>query len=303
MSALREFVAKNLYVRILRSPHWRVGWRRLNGPDLWDTQCLRGTRWNVLPDPRTRFFADPIAIKHDGRTVLFVEDFDHFRQKGVISALEFTPAGPAGPVRRVLEEPWHLSYPFVMESEGDVWMIPESSANREVAIYRADPFPSKWVKEATLLRDVPANDATVVRHEDRYWLFTTIGTSAHASSDLYVFSARTLFGPWVAHKDNPVLRDPRSARSAGRTVTRGGRLWRPVQDCGPHYGAAVGLAEITCLSLGAYQQVVRNVLAPCWEWPGRHLHTLSQAGGFEFIDGSANVLRWPPRVVSQPGFF
>jgi hypothetical protein len=52
------------------------------------------------------------------------------------------------------------------------------------------------------------------------------------------------------------------------------------------------LAEITRLDVGGYEQVVRNVLAPCPEWPGRRLHTLSQAGGLEFIDGSANVLRW-----------
>src|SRR5262249_61332231 len=91
MSKLRQLVAENIYARIFRSPHWRVGWRRLSGPDLWDTQSLQGTRSSLLPDPRTRFFADPIAIEHDGRTVLFVEDFDHDRQKGVISAVQFPP--------------------------------------------------------------------------------------------------------------------------------------------------------------------------------------------------------------------
>jgi len=292
MSKLRQFVAEHVYARIFRSPHWRVGWRSLNGPDLWDTQSLQGTHWNYLPDPRNRFFADPMAIEHEGRVVLFVEDFDHSCQKGVISAVEFGSKGPLGPLQPVLEEQWHLSYPFVMEIDGEVWMIPESSANREVAIYRADPFPSKWVKEATLLRDVPANDATVLLHEGRYWLFTTIETSSHASSDLHIFSAPQIFGPWLPHPKNPVLRDPKCARSAGAIVKRRDSLWRPVQDCSHHYGAAVGLAEIIRLDCCQYQQVVRNVIAPCREWPGRRLHTLTQAGGFEFIDGSANVLRW-----------
>lgn len=294
MSVLRQFAA-GIYGTLFRSPHWRVGWRRLTGPDLWDTRSLHGTVWNVLPDSGTRFFADPIAIEHKGRTVLFVEDFDHDRQKGVISALEFASEGPIGTVHRVLEEPWHLSFPFVMETDDDVWMIPESSANREVALYRADPFPKNWVKEATLLHDIPANDTTIVWRDGLYWLFTTIGAAADASSDLYLFSSSTLFGPWTSHEKNPVLRDPRCARSAGRIVARGGRLWRPVQDCGSRYGAALGLAEITDLSARNYAQIVRDVLAPCRAWPGRRLHTLSQAGGFEFIDGSANVLRWPLR--------
>jgi hypothetical protein len=293
MASLRQFAAENVYARIFQSPHWRVGWRRLTGPDLWDTKSLRGTRWQFLPDPRIRFLADPIAIEHAGRTVLFVEDFNHDRQKGVISAVEFAATGPIGPVRCVLEEPWHLSYPFVLALNGGVWMIPESSATREVALYRADPFPNRWVKEATLLRDVPAVDATVVVHEGCYWLLTTVETATHSSSDLHLFSAPSLFGPWRAHQGNPVLRDPRAARSAGPIVSRDGRLWRPVQDCSRRYGATVGLAEITRLDADGFEQIVRDVIAPCREWPGRRLHTLSQAGGFEFIDGSANVLRWP----------
>jgi hypothetical protein len=72
----------------------------------------------VLPNPWSRFLADPIAIERDGKTVLFVEDFHHDREKGVISAIEFAEHGPIRFLPGVLEEPWHLSYPFVMEAEG-----------------------------------------------------------------------------------------------------------------------------------------------------------------------------------------
>ena len=290
MTTLRQFVAENVYGRVFHSPHWKVGWRRLDESDLWDTQSMTGTRWNVLPNPRGRFLTDPIAIERDGRTFLFVEDFDHSRQKGVISALEFGERGAVAFFPSVLEEPWHLSYPFVMELQGAVWMIPESAANREAALYRADPFPTVWKKEAVLLPDIAALDSTIVRHEDRFWLFTTVEN--HGRLDLHLFSAPGIFGPWSPHERNPVLWDARSARSAGKIVEREGRLWRPVQDCSRRYGAAVGLAEITCLNDHAYEQRVRSTIAPCREWPGRRLHTLSQAGGFEFIDSSANVLRW-----------
>jgi hypothetical protein len=258
-----------------------------------------GTSWNVLPNPWSRFLADPIAIERDGKTVLFVEDFHHDREKGVISAIEFAEHGPIRSLPSVLEEPWHLSYLFVMEAEGEVWMIPESSANGEAALYRADPFPATWKKEATLLPNIPATDATIVRHEDRYWLLTTVLKSAHANSDLYLFSAPTIFGPLRAHEKNPVLRDPRSARSAGKIVERGGRLWRPVQDCSGSYGAAVGIAEIICLNDRQYEQRIRSALVPCREWPGGRLHTLSQAGSFEFIDGSAIALRWSSRLRNK----
>jgi hypothetical protein len=294
MAKLRQFVAENVYAKLFRSPHWKVGWRRLSGPDLWDAQTLSGTQWQLLPDPRARFLADPIAIEHEGRTVLFVEDFDHDQQKGVISAVEFDRTGPAGPAQLVLEEPWHLSYPLVFGLDGEVWMIPEGAASGRVYLYRADPFPYRWTKEAVLLDGISMADATFLSFEGRYWLIGTVENSGCMSADLCLFHATSLFGPWQAHRGNPVLRDPRVARSAGPIVARDSRLWRPVQDCSRHYGAAVGLAEITRLDLGGYEQHVRQVLSPCREWPGRRLHTLSQAGGFEFIDGSANVLRWSP---------
>lgn len=294
MSRLRQFVAQNVYARIFRSPHWRVGWRKITGADLWDTQSLADTQWTYISDPGIRFFADPIAFEHQGRTVLFVEDFHHDRQKGVISAIEMTPDGPMGSMQCVLEEPWHLSYPLVFAHGDQIWMIPESSENREVVLYRADPFPNRWTREAVLIKDVPITDATLVQHKGLYWLLGTLEEPGNSSADLCVFYATDLFGPWHAHPGNPLLRDARTARSAGPIISRNDRLWRPVQDCSHHYGAAVGLAEITRLDMSGYEQNVRNILAPCRNWPGRRLHTLSQAGGFEFIDGSANVLRWPP---------
>ena len=295
MSSVRQFVAQNLYAKVFRSPHWRVGWRRIAGPDLWDTQSLTGTQWNRLSDPGDRFFADPIALEHEGRLTLFVEDFCHHKQKGIISAVEFDASGPVGPVECVLEEPWHLSYPLVFKHAGEIWMIPESCENREVVLYRANPYPRRWTREAVLLRDIPLTDATIVQHEGLYWLLATLESPESLSAHLYVFFASDLLGPWQAHRGNPVLRDAKTARSAGPIVRRDGRLWRPVQDCSHHYGAAVGLVEITRLDTSGYEQVVRNTLGPCREWPGRRLHTLSQAGGFEFIDGSANVLRWQLR--------
>lgn len=291
MSKLRQFIAQNVYAKIFRSPHWRVGWRHIVGPDLWATQSLAGTRWNLLRDPGDRFFADPMAIEHEGRTTLFVEDFCHRRQKGVISALNFDSLGPVGPMECVLEERWHLSYPLVFKDMGEIWMIPESCQNKEVVLYRANPFPHRWTREAVLIRDMSLTDATLVEKDGLYWLLATLEDAA-ASADLYLFFAPNLLGPWQSHRGNPVLRDPRTARSAGPIVRRGGQLWRPVQDCSHHYGAAVGLAEIIRLDTDGYEQTLRNTLAPCREWPGRRLHTLSQAGGFEFIDGSANVLRW-----------
>jgi hypothetical protein len=300
---LREiaaFEAKSLVTSLVRrlyhlccyAPHWRTCWRIVEGADLWDTHTLRATSWNVVPDPGFRFYADPFPFVHDGRMYVFVEDFDHRRGKGVISVIPFGEYGPAGLAQPVLQEPWHLSYPFLLAHGGEIWMIPESSAAGTVNLYRADPFPHRWVREATLVSGIEASDATVIGHDGCFWMFAATRDGAGSSSDtLSIFSAPDLHGPWQPHPLNPVLIDQATARPAGAMFLRGGRLCRPVQDCTHGYGTGIGLAEVTRLGHDGFEQKIHAVLRPNPEWPGGRLHTLNRAGRLECIDGSAHSPR------------
>ena len=172
-------------------------------------------------------------------------------------------------------------------------MIPESCAAGTIDLYRATRFPGGWVKEATLVSGVTASDATLLELEGRWWLFATVKAGGGSFSDaLFLWSALDFRGPWTAHKRNPVLIDIASARPAGRITARGGALWRPVQDCRGGYGHALALARITRLDDEGYSQRVETVLTAGPLWPGRRLHTLNAAGGFEFIDGSGTARRF-----------
>ena len=288
LKSLAHAVIRRLYTLCFHTPHWRTCWRRLDGPDLWSTRSLAGTSWNVMPDPGFRFYADPFPIVHQGKTYVFVEDLDHRSGKALISVVPFDQQGPTGPAQPVLEEPWHLSYPFVFAHAGQVWMIPESSSNKTVSLYRADPFPSRWVHEQTLISGIEASDATIVRHNGCFWMLAATRDGAGSWSDtLSIFSAPALQGPWTPHPLNPVLVDQAAARPAGAMLVRDGKLWRPVQDCTSGYGTGIGLAEVVRLDHEGFEQRVHAVLHADPRWPGRRFHTLNQAGGLEFIDGSA----------------
>jgi hypothetical protein len=291
---------RRLYKLCCYAPHRRTCWRFLDGPDLWQTKSVAGTTWNVIPDSGFRFYADPFPFVHEGRTWVFVEDLDHRTNKACISVLPFDERGPTGPAQPVLEEPWHLSYPCVFRHEGQVWMVPESSANRSVVLYRADPFPHRWVPEAVLLSDIEASDATIVRHGGCFWMFAATRDGFGSWSDtLSIFSASALQGPWTPHAANPVLVDQASARPAGAMMVRDGKLWRPVQDCTSGYGTGIGLAEVTQLNHERFEQKVDAVLRADPSWPGRRFHTLNRAGRLECIDGSAHS----PRIRSLARLF
>ena len=296
---LARSVVSRLYRLCYHAPHWRTGWRRLDGPDLIDLGRHPNTGWNNLQDDGRRFYADPFPLAYAGSTHVFVEEFPHATGKAIISAVRFGPNGPEGTPVPVLEEPHHLSYPFVFERDGAVWMVPESSAAGRVDLYRATRYPGGWVKEATLLSGVVASDATLVEHAGRWWMFATVrdaGLDAPLGSGsyhdaLHIWSAPDFRGPFTSHPANPVLIDPSTARPAGRIVERGGVLIRPVQDCSQGYGRALGLARIDRLDPDGFAQTIVSRITPGPAWPGNYLHTLNAGGGIECIDGSARASR------------
>jgi hypothetical protein len=270
-----------------RAPAWFVGWRWADDERMQVTHRLPDDGFIRLPDDGRRYYADPFVIEADGIHHLLVEEYDYALGRAVISTTVVPRHGVPQTPRVVLERPYHLSYPFVFRHDGQIWMIPESSAARTVELYRADPFPDRWVLESVLLRDVSAGDATIVRHDGRWWMFA--GTSAWQSSSwdaLSLFHAPDLFGPWAPHPRNPVLIDARSARPAGaHFFPHGGALWRPAQDCSGGYGSALSLCRIDRLDPDDYRQSQQAVIRSGPAWPGRGLHTLNWASGLEVIDG------------------
>src|SRR4029077_4798001 len=216
--SLARAAARRLYLLCYNAPHWRVGWRFVEGADVIDLRAHPKSGWRDLPDDRRRFYADPFPIECDGRLFVFVEDFAHALGYGVISAVEFGGTGPVGVPRPVLDIGSHLSYPFIFEHRGAVWMVPESVATGTVDLYRAEMFPDRWVKEATLLAGIEASDATLLQHDGRWWMFATVRAGGAFSDALHIWSAPDLLGPWRAHRGNPVLVDIATARPGGRIV-------------------------------------------------------------------------------------
>jgi hypothetical protein len=172
-------------------------------------------------------------------------------------------------------------------------MIPETTGNRDVAIYKCVGFPDKWERQATLLSGLELADVTITRHDGLYYLFGVSYDGVGGYSDtLAIYYAQDLFGPWLPHASNPVLIDRASARPAGNFVTIDGKLWRPVQDCTTGYGGGLGLAEIVELTPTTFRQIVKTSIGPGPLWPGRKLHTLNRCGGLEVIDGARIEPKW-----------
>jgi hypothetical protein len=288
LANLARNAARMLYHLTCYAPHWRVGWRFNDGPGVTDLGRLDGPTWRVLPDRGYDSFADPFPFVWRGRSCLFFESLDHRVGKGVISTIEFGPDGPIGEPTPVIEEPWHLSYPFLIEVEGQLWMIPESSGSGKVPLYRCVEFPYRWERRDPLLEGIEAADPTIFTQNGRYYMTSVVRDGLGGYSDtLAIHHAARLFGPWLPHAARPVLVDARAARPAGAVIERSGVLWRPVQDCSRGYGRALRLARIDRIDPENFEQTFTSEIGSGPLWPGGRLHTVNRIGRLETIDGVA----------------
>ncbi len=106
---------------------WRVGVARAPLAALLAPGGLERCEVAWLPEPADlRFMADPFGVWRDGRLHLFVETYDYRDRVGAIEVLTLDADFQVAERRPALSEPWHLSYPFIVEAEGQTWMLPEA---------------------------------------------------------------------------------------------------------------------------------------------------------------------------------
>jgi hypothetical protein len=241
--------------------------------------------FEILKMPRSRFYADPCAISVHAQDFVFFEDYSFREKKGRISCATIDASGQIANISVVLEEPFHLSYPFVFELDGECFMIPESSAINAIRLYRATEFPTRWELETTLVPSVKAVDATL--HRDGIcWLFANLAQPGASNQDeLHLFHASSLHGPWTPHRQNPIVSDVRRARPAGRLFLHNGMLLRPAQNNSARYGGSIVLNVVRELNQESYRETKLGEIEPEWLGDSISTHTLSITDRLVVTDG------------------
>jgi len=193
----------------------------------------------------------------------------------------------------VLNEPFHLSYPYVFEFENEFFMLPETLGAGAVCLYKAGEFPSRWSCAARLLEGRFA-DPSLFHFNDQWWLFVCSTPYQHDTLRLYFANALT--GPWSEHPKSPLVsNDKRRARPAGRVIEFNNRLIRFAQDCVPQYGSSVRAFEIRELTANSYTEVeiehspILKASGNGWNASGMHhidAHRLQDAQWLACVDGT-----------------
>lgn len=242
------------------------------------------------------FVADPFPVAFEDRTVVFVEEYSRSSGDAWISCLEYPDGYAYSELTPAFDPDFHVSYPYVFTHDHSVYATPETAAAGEVALYRLRS-PTEWHKQCRIVDDVRGVDPTVVRHGGRWWLFCT-NSDTLPNTDLLIWHAPALEGPWIPHDDNPVKTDVRSSRPAGRPWVDDGVLYRPAQDCSETYGRRIVVNRVDILTTDRFEESAVMKLEPGPDSPFRAgMHTISGVNGITAVDTKRFV--WDRSLLSK----
>ncbi len=272
---------------LFRQEDWNIGLIEsslenfIRHPD----EAEKQVKWFGKPSAST-YLADPFLATVAGEQFVFFELFDYKKGKAVLLfAREKENFDRYHPL---LAEDFHLSFPFVFTLEEDIYVIPECFEAGKINIYRFDPTTEKLLFHQCILDDVNAVDPVLHHHNGLWYLFFT--TKDMPSVHLYIYWAEQAFGPYRPHHNNPVKTDVSNARMAGSIFLLDGKLIRPAQDNGAHYGTAVVLNEITTLTPERFEETMIQRIDPIHTRAfNQGLHTLNGNHRFTAIDGKRFV--------------
>ena len=97
-----------------------------------------------VTDVSAEFVADPFMVKEDSTWYMFFEVMNNATGQGDIGLAVSADTKKWDYKQIVLDEPFHLSYPYVFKWKDEYYLIPESGAANSVRLYRAIAFPTKW---------------------------------------------------------------------------------------------------------------------------------------------------------------
>lgn len=259
---------------------WNVAVReKCEGLILRDQQ----TPFTLIPNSPCTWEADPFLFEHEGRLYVFAEMLDYRTHRGHIGYASLEN-GRWSKWKCAIREPFHMSYPNIFRLGDTICMVPETSADSSLRLYRAVSFPDTWVLEKVLAENVRWVDTTFWTENGRHYAVTR---DEDRQQDLLL----ELNGQLDILRITPICEaDPDRSRPGGNFFVGHDTILRVTQDCSSHYGGGLVFSAfdsdtLTARGMGpALLQLGPEQLrfSQHKKWTG--LHTYNTSEHYEVVD-------------------
>lgn len=242
--------------------------------------------------PKNEFWADPFIFKHKDKDYIFFENYNYKSKKGKISCGRVNNSQLIDVVD-VIEKEYHMSYPFIFKEDNNIFLIPETSENNRLEIYKCVDFPFNWELHSTVFEGEKIIDASIyICKNKNKWLFLNkpAGITAPDSSDLYIYKVNSDdFKELEPHKNNPVIINSKVARNGGAIFEYKNETYRPSQaNIEGIYGRGLNINKIKKLTIDEYIEETIIMAKPNFDKGLIAMHHLHQSNDFFVIDAAYN---------------
>lgn len=229
--------------------------------------------------------ADPFIFRGcDGRVNIFFESVGISGLDGKIAHMVCDASLRPISDNVILDTNDHLSYPFVYQENQKTYIFPENARSGALYCYEFDELQGTFVNKRQIVA-LPLLDSTIVKFNEKYWLFATIKGPRY-NSDLYIFHSESLLGPYHQHKKNPVKSDLHGSRPAGSFINVDNQLYRPAQNCENYYGESIAINKLIKLTEDDFEESEHMLIKPDREAEYNYgIHTINVLGDFIIVDG------------------
>lgn len=238
---------KHLIYGAFYEKKWKVGTVAFN-PDLRSDNLIDSSDINeFVINSKYSFYADPFFSLDKSKVRLEALD----KNSGLGDIIEIDLANPDS--SKLLLTGAHYSYPFSFSLNDKEQLLPEVASHSHQYFFSLDNDANGHIFLKGL-KDKSLADATLLNHNDLWYLFFGEGNLARSVLNLWVSDSIT--GIFQQHPSSPVCMSPSSARMAGRILLTEDGLFRFGQNNNRSYGASIIILEITELSAEAYKEEV-----------------------------------------------
>lgn len=275
---------KRAFNKLFIEEEWAIGYRIIAQNEELPANNAFYSVW--MPTQRY-WFADPFLFENNGRMYIFCEAMDLLDGLGKIGVAEII-VNEIQNFRIVLKLNCHTSYPCVFKIKNEIYMIPETTGNKTIELYKATNFPDKWVLEKKLLSNIDAPDTTVHATKSGIFLYVYDRKEEAAILDIYKLDVFLLE---LKKLDNvSILKDDKKQlRPAGNFLTIDGKIFRPSQEGTRNYGEFININEVHNIDSIQYFEEKKYEIRIANIRTNKNIkfvktHTINRLGIYEVVD-------------------
>lgn len=267
--------------RLIYDQNWNIGFCALSKEQFISAKNFGKIEW-MKHSYKDRWFADPFIFKVTNEDIIvFVEECNIENPKGILCELVIDKKSKKLKHRYVLLElDTHLSYPFIINSEGKTYVCPENGASGCLNIYEYDNINHKLIKPQLLLKEAVA-DASIFIHKGKTLMIAT--KFPETQENAFVYEAENFMSKFNQCSKHPFATTKNSSRPGGDWISIGDKVFRPAQNCEKMYGGSLKVMSVSINGNQVSEYTYFEIFPFTYKY-NLGLHTINFNEGYCVID-------------------